>query len=106
MKTNETGIHPCGVAVLVEPYEPELGNSLIAIPDTVRQSLKVLENRVRVIETGPAAWSDEEVPRAKPGDVVLITKHAGAVVTSPVNSQMYRMVNDRDIYCRLDEVKK
>ena len=103
---NETGIHPKGHAVLVEPYEPELGASLIAIPDTVRQSLKVLENRVVVIEAGPEAWKDEAEPRATIGDVALITKHAGAVVASPVNKQLYRMVNDRDVYCVLDRVEE
>lgn len=110
MITNKTGIHPLGHAVLVEAYEPEMQASLLVIPDTVRQQYKILENRVRVIEIGPAAWEDEKVPRAKVGDTVLVVKHTGAVVASPKDGTLYRLVSDRDIYCRLDieakELKK
>ena len=99
---NKTGIHPLGHAVLVEAFEPERAVSLLVIPDEVRQQMRVLENRVRVLEIGLAAWEDEKAPRAKVGDIVLVVKHTGAVVTSPVNNRLYRLVSDRDIYCRLD----
>ena|SRR5271168_3331397 len=98
---NKTGLHPKGVAVLVEPYEPEILSTILAIPDSVREGLSVLENRVRVIEVGPFAWSDEPQPRAKPGDVVMITKHAGFVATG-ADEKLYRMVNARDVFCEID----
>ncbi len=89
--------------MLVQPYEPELKASIIAIPDGVRERMSVLENRVVVIEVGPAAWADEIAagfpPRAVPGDKVLITKHAGFVLTGDDGIQ-YRVVNDRDVFCR------
>jgi co-chaperonin GroES (HSP10) len=97
---NSSGLHPLGVAVLVEP--PEADVSVIYIPDPVRQALKILENRVRVIEVGPEAWKDESQPRAKPGDVVIITKHAGAVANG-IDGKLYRVVNDRDCYLRVEE---
>jgi co-chaperonin GroES (HSP10) len=100
---NKSGLHPQGVAVLTEPYEPEVKvfSDTLIIPDSVRESLSVLENRVVVVEVGPYAWSDEPTPRAAPGDVVLITKHAGFVATG-ADGKLYRMVNAREIFCRID----
>jgi co-chaperonin GroES (HSP10) len=98
---NKSGLHPQGVAVLVKPYEPELLSSIIAIPDTVREGLQVLENRVVVIEVGPFAWADEPTPRAAVGDVVLVTKYSG-FVASGADGCLYRMVNARDVFCKID----
>lgn len=100
---NKSGLHPQGVAVLTAPYEPEvkLWSDTLVIPDSVRESLSVLENRVVVVEVGPAAWSDEPQPRAKPGDVVLITKHSGFVATG-ADGLLYRIVNARDLFCTID----
>jgi co-chaperonin GroES (HSP10) len=98
---NTSGLHPQGVAVLTYPYEPEILSTIIAIPDTVREGLSVLENRVIVVEVGPTAWDDEKVPRAQVGDVVLITKYAG-FVASGADGKLYRMVNAREIFCKID----
>jgi co-chaperonin GroES (HSP10) len=100
---NRSGLHPQGVAVLTEPYEPEvkIWSDTLIIPDQVRESLQVLENRVVVVEVGPFAWNDELAPRAQPGDVVMITKHSGFVATG-ADGRMYRMVNARDIFCKID----
>ena len=100
---NNSGLHPQGVAVLLIPYEPEvkLWSDTLIIPDSVREGLQVLENRQVVVEVGPAAWDDEPTPRAKVGDVVLITKHAGFVATG-ADGHLYRMVNAREIFCQID----
>ena len=103
---NTSGRHPQGRAVLVIAYEPEtvkaiLDSSLI-IPDHVRQSMAVLENRARVIELGAWVWNDEPRPRAKVGDIVLITRMAG-FITKGKDGKLYRLVNDRDIFCTCDE---
>jgi|SRR5271166_2510859 len=103
MIQNKSGLHPQGVAVLTVPYEPEMKvfSDTLIIPDSVREAMQVLENRVVVIEVGPFAWADEKQPRAKPGDVVLITKHSGFVATG-ADGHFYRMVNARDIFCVID----
>jgi hypothetical protein len=100
---NKSGLHPQGVAVLTEPYEPEIKamSYTLVIPDSVREGLAVLENRVVVIEVGPHAWSDEPTPRAVPGDVVLIVKHSGFIAAG-ADGKLYRMVNCRDIFCKID----
>src|SRR5271155_5032616 len=101
--SNKSGLHPQGTAVLTEPYEPEvkIWSDTLIIPDEVRQALSVLENRVVVVEIGTFAWADEPAPRAKVGDVVFITKHAGFVATG-ADGKLYRMINAREIFCRLD----
>lgn len=100
---NETGLHPLGVAVLIEPYEPETKSSIIALPDTVKQKFAMVEARAIVIEVGPEAWSDEKTPRAKPGDKVLVTKYAGYAAQSPRDGKLYRLVNDRDVFCAIED---
>lgn len=100
---NKSGLHPQGVAVLCEPYEPEvkIWSDTLIIPDDVRRSLKVLENRMVVVEVGPFAWNDEPKPRAEVGDVVVTTNYSGSVATG-ADGKLYRMVNARDIYCTID----
>lgn len=100
---NETGLHPLGLAVLIEPYEPETKSSIIALPDTVKQKFAMVEARGIVIEVGPEAWSDEKTPRAKPGDKVLVTKYAGYAAQSPRDGKLYRLVNDRDVFCAIED---
>jgi co-chaperonin GroES (HSP10) len=91
------------VAILLYPYEPEITiwSDTLIIPDEVKKSLAVLENRQVVIEVGPDAWKDESQPRAKVGDVVLITKYAGFCATG-ADGRLYRMVNGREVFCTID----
>lgn len=98
---NSSGLAPKGVAVLVKPYEPEFKASSIIIPETVGDRSKMIENRAIVIEVGPEAWRDEKVPRAKVGDKVIITRYAGVMSIGPLDNQIYRLVNDRDIFCEI-----
>ena len=100
---NKSGLRALGRAVLVEPYEPEIKQSAIVIPETVRERTQMVESRAVVIEVGPEAWADERAPRAKPGDKVLITKFAGSMAKGIKDGKVYRVVNDRDIYCGIQE---
>lgn len=100
--TNTSGLKPLGRAVLVEPYEPEIKKSMIVMPDTVKERTAMVETRAIVVEVGPAAWDDEKVPRALPGDKVLISKFAGVMAKGISDGKAYRLVNDRDIFCRLE----
>jgi co-chaperonin GroES (HSP10) len=100
---NETGLHPLGVAVLVEPDTSKVKSSIIALPDTVHDRFVMVEAKCIVIEVGPEAWKDEAQPRAKPGDKVLVTKYAGYAAQSPRDGKLYRLVNDRDVFCATEE---
>lgn len=98
---NKSGLRPQGHSVLVRPYEVK--TSMIEIPDSVRGHASMLETRAHVIEVGPSAWADEKVPRAKPGDRIMIAKYAGVFVKGILDDVDYRIVNDRDIFCTLEE---
>jgi co-chaperonin GroES (HSP10) len=101
---NESGLKPLGHAVLCLPYEPEIDRAKrggIIVPPQARERNTMLESRVIVIEVGPDAWSDEEHPRAKPGDKVLVTRMAGYMAEGTTDKVMYRLVNDRDIFCKI-----
>lgn len=100
---NNSGLLPVGRAVLVQPYEPEKKQGLIEIPDFVEDRLRTIEQRAIVIEVGPACWNDEKVPRAVPGDKVLVSAYAGYMAKGPKDGQPYRFVNDKDIFARIVE---
>lgn len=101
--TNSSGLVPLGRAVLVKMAElDEVKAEKILIPDHVRQNSAVMETRAIVIAVGASAWEDEKEARAKPGDKVIITRMAGYVAVGPKDQQIYRLVNDRDIFCRME----
>jgi co-chaperonin GroES (HSP10) len=100
---NNSGLHPLGHAVLVEPYEPEVKKSMIELPSAVKERTSMVETRAVVIEIGAMAWEEEKEPRAKIGDTVLIQKFAGVMAVGVLDGKPYRLINDRDIFCRLEE---
>ena len=97
---NNSGLAPLGRAVLVEYYEPERKGSLIHVPDSVRDREVLVEQRAKVIECGPHCWPDEP-PRARPGELVLISRMAGYACRGPKDEKPYRLINDRDIFARI-----
>lgn len=99
---NTSGLRPLGRAVLVRPYEPERKGSLIVVPDSAQERGAAIETRAVVVEVGAACWPDEP-PRAKPGDRVYISRMAGFVARGPADGEVYRMVNDRDIFAQITE---
>ena len=100
---NESGLEPRGVAVLVKAYEPERKGAQIVIPDNVQGRMAMVDNRVIVVAIGPGAWHDEPSPRAKVGEKVLVTKFAGFMAKGTKDGEMYRLVNDRDIFCAITD---
>lgn len=100
---NESGLEPVGRAVLVTTYEPERKAGVIVMPETVQNRMQMAEQRAVVVAIGPAAWEDEKVPRAQPGDKVLITNFAGMMAKGTRDGKPYRLVNDRDIFCKIVE---
>lgn len=100
---HKSGLRPLGVAVLCEPYDPEAATRSIIIPESAKQGMKSLETKARIVAIGDLAWKDEPFPRAKVGDLVLLANYSGILVTGPKDGVIYRMVNDRDIYCEFEE---
>ena len=99
---NKSGLKPLGHAVLVQPYEVQDKKSLIVLPENAKERATMVESRAIVIEIGPTAWDDEKVPRAQVGDHVFIIKFAGHMAVGIKDGKQYRLVNDRDIFCKLE----
>lgn len=100
---NLSGLRPLGRAVLIEPYEPEISSSRIVMPDSFNISRMMVEVRGTVIAVGPEAWADEKVPRAQPGDKVLVSKWCGHLTRGTADDKIYRMVNADDVFCAIEE---
>ena len=64
---------------------------------------QVLEQRAIVIEVGSSAWLEENEPRARVGDKVLVSAYAGYMAKGIKDGEQYRFVNDRDIFARIEE---
>lgn len=79
----------------------QVKGKLIQIPDHVRQQSSIMEQQAEVVAVGACAWEDEKEPRAKPGDKVIITKMAGYVAKGPLDGKLYRLINDREIFCKI-----
>ncbi len=103
LEWHSSGLLPVGRAVLVKPYEPKKLSMTIAIPDSAKERLSMVEQRAVVIAVGGSCWHDEPAPRALPGHHVLIAKYSGFTAGEEVtlDGEIYRLVNDRDIFCRI-----
>lgn len=101
-KENVSGLLPAGRSILVRPYEPELASSIIAMPDSVRDNQRSLEQRAVVVDIGPAAWIDEPAPRCKIGDKVLVGRYSGHMAVGTADGVQYRFVNDKDIFAIIE----
>jgi co-chaperonin GroES (HSP10) len=99
-QANTSGVSPLGRAVMVKYYQPERKESLLIIPETVRKGEALLEQRAEVVEIGPYAWPNEPA-RAAVGDRVLIAAYSGYALKGPADGQLYRIVNDQDIFARI-----
>ncbi|MFM9634999.1 hypothetical protein ACKI10_46905, partial [Streptomyces galilaeus] len=58
------------------------------------------EMRATVLRMGESVYPDGNY-RCKVGDNVLISKFAGTIVKGPLDNKIYRIVNDEDIFCRI-----
>lgn len=99
---NESGIEPRGRAVLLRPFEERL-SSIIEIPRSAEEREVMLDTKMIVLDVGSEAWCEEREPRAKKGDVVLVSRFAGHLAKSPVDGKTYRLVNANDIFARISQ---
>lgn len=107
---NKSGFEPRGQAVLVEPYEPELdrvlGATKLVIPASVREKTGVVEQRARVVAIGPESWKAEGQPRAKVGEIVMISKWAVWSGIGPADGKLYRFINCNDVFAVITDEGK
>lgn len=103
---NTSGLKPLGRAVIVKPYQIEERTSGgIVLPDSVRNKDQLAEQKATVVEVGPYCWKDEPEPRAIPGDRILFSKWAGYQFVGTDDGEVYRVVNDSDIFMQITKEK-
>jgi co-chaperonin GroES (HSP10) len=97
---NKSGKRPLGRAVMLLQSKPKAGR--FVLPKEVEQTMVMQDQYAVVVEIGPLAWMDEPTPRCKVGDKVVFSKYAGFAVPGD-DEQVYRCVNDRDIFMSVEE---
>ena len=106
MKTNpvnNSGYRPVGKAVLLRAFELAEKKMMIHLPDEVEMSAATCDSQGLVVAIGPDAWSGEnETPRARVGDKVLITRFSGGMLRGS-DGYVYRMIPDHAIYAVKEE---
>lgn len=102
-------IHPTGHRVLVRLVQIEeevtKGGIIIATEGTPQQK-RVAQQEAIVVEIGENAWKafDDGHPWAKCGDRVLIAKYSGEDRIDEETKEIYRVINDEDIFATLEAV--
>lgn len=87
--------------MLLKMRELRKKGGLIEIPESALATGAAIDQFGTVVAVGSECWLDERKPRAVAGDTVVVTKFAGWVTRGPADNELYRMVNDRDVFCRV-----
>lgn len=98
------GVTPCGHRLVVYPMPVERTTaSGIIIHDVLANREEMAQIEAVVVSVGPSCWADQPVKDwAKPGDTVLIAKFAG-MVRKGWDDKSYRVINDLDVVCIVQE---
>lgn len=97
-------IVPQGHRVLVRPdKQEEKTKGGIIIAETIREKEELAGIFGTVVAIGPDAWVafNSERPWAQVGDRVVFSKYGGLVLKDPDDGEVYRLLNDDDIYCTI-----
>jgi co-chaperonin GroES (HSP10) len=96
-------IVPKGCIVLVRPdKKEEKTQGGIILAETIRHQEDLASTTGVILAIGPDAWADS-TPRAKVGDRVMFSKYGGLLSEDPDTKEPYRLLNDVDIYCTIEE---
>lgn len=97
---NNSGIHPVGHRLLVQPLALEEVSSggIILSKDTVDME-RLAQMRGIVIEMGTTAYSDQPSAWCKVGDLITFGKYSGLIYKGKetLDKLEYRVINDLDV---------
>lgn len=99
-----------GVLVLPDPLEDNLNqeeDSIIVIPDTVKDSQRIETTIGVVLAYGKCAWRDlvKGEPWCNVGDRILFAKHGGKIFQDPETNEDRILIQDRDVLGIMEEGK-
>ena len=98
MNDNPSGITPVGLSVLILPdsVEEKTDSGIIVgtVTELEREQLRQTDGIVMAL--GPMAYEDEDVPRCKVGDRVIMKAYAG-MIRKGTDGIKYRLIADSDV---------
>lgn len=97
MTTNNSGIYPVGISVLVlpDPVEQETASGIVLSTDSEHSREEMRQTDGVVIALAPHAYYDE-APRCKVGDRVIMASYAG-MMRKGIDGVTYRLIKDDDV---------
>lgn len=102
---NESGIHPVGHMVLVQPILTQrMSEGGIVIPEMAADKQDKAQIKAVLIDYGPTAWMAQGLggkPWANRGDTVIIGKYSGVPIEGK-NEVKYRIVRDDELQAKID----
>ncbi len=101
--TNESGIHPRGDRILVKPEpleEKTEGGIILALESKEKYGNAQVYGHL--VAVGADAWSDYKGAFAEVGERVMFAKHGGVPCVGK-DGEKYRVLNDTDITCGIDD---
>ena len=105
---NTSGFYAFEYKVLVVPDEfQNVTKGGIIIPDETVDMEQRAVSRGILVDLSPLAFTYDKWPEGtripKRGDRVLYGKYAGSDIVSRLDGKKYRVMNDKDIICLIDE---
>lgn len=103
---NKSGFAAVGhrLVLLPDPVEEVTSGGIILQAKTV-DAEKNLAVWATVVEIGHDAWSDKTTDFCDVGDRVLVGQYTGIFRESPVDKQIYRILNDLDVISPLRKIE-
>jgi co-chaperonin GroES (HSP10) len=107
MITNNSGIKPVGISILVLPDQVEQTTESGIVLSTHDQHAREEMGQTDglVVEISPFAYYDEKTPRCQVGDRVVMAKYAGMVRVGN-DGLTYRLIKDNDVIALLEKGNK
>lgn len=98
-------LHPAGYRVLVKLKQIDEVKGKIEIPSHIQDAHKRATQEAYVIEIGHCAWKaiHDGEPWCKVDDLVLIAKYSGEDRIDKATGDIYRIINDEDIFAIVEE---
>ncbi len=105
--TNNSGIKPVGISVLVLPdsVEKTSASGIVLATDQQLEREQLRQTDGIVIELAENAYYDEKLPRCKVGDRVIMAAYAG-MVREGIDEKAYRLIRDSDVIAILIKGKE
>lgn len=95
----------CGYRLVVKlkKVEERTASGIIIASARVEREQEAMQEAT-VVDVGPEAFKQfGDTQWCKKGDLVLIQKYSGAIIPDIEEDEVYRVINDQDVWIRFEE---